>query len=174
MLEARLKKAIHEIPDFPKPGISFKDISPLFLQPQLLEQMLEASLEQLKSLQIDAVAGIESRGFLLGVPLARALGVPFVMLRKAGKLPRATWKQAYGLEYGSAEIEIHKDDIQQGQRILIHDDLIATGGTAQAAAQLVEKAGAKVCGFHFLVGLSFLSGTKKLLPYGPVKQLVQY
>jgi adenine phosphoribosyltransferase len=174
MLEARLKKVIQEIPDFPKPGISFKDISPLFLHPDLLQEMLAASLADVKDLKIDVVAGIESRGFLLGVPLAMALGVPFVPIRKVGKLPRATFKKSYGLEYGQAEIELHQSDIVPGQRVLIHDDLLATGGTAQAAAQLIQRTGAEISGFHFLLNLSFLSGAATLEPYAPVKYLVGY
>ncbi len=174
MLEQKIKSVIKEVPDFPKPGISFKDITPLLLEPTLVEEILEEMMVQVHPQQVEAVAGVESRGFLFGLPLAIKLGVPFIPLRKAGKLPRATLRETYALEYGEASIELHAEDISPGQRVLIHDDLLATGGTAKAAASLLQKAGAEICGFHFLVSLLFLSGADVLTPIAGVKQLVAY
>lgn len=164
-IQEKLVAAIRDVPDFPKPGILFKDISPIMLDAQLSNEVLDDLVNNYKEAQIDAVAGIESRGFLFGYPLAMRLGVPFILIRKQGKLPYKKTSHSYDLEYGSAVIEIHDDAVQAGQRVLIHDDLLATGGSAEAAAALIEKCGGKVAGFNFLVVLSFLNGENKLVPY---------
>ena len=134
-IEQRLQTAIRDVPDFPKPGILFKDISPIMLDATLSNDVVEHLFEQFKSQNIEAVAGIESRGFLFGYPLAMRLGIPFILIRKQGKLPYKKISHAYDLEYGSAVIEIHSDAVTEGQRVLIHDDLLATGGSAGAAAR---------------------------------------
>jgi adenine phosphoribosyltransferase len=162
MIKERVKNAIRDVVDFPRPGIVFKDITPIMLDPQLSKDIIANLLEQYKGQDIDAVAGIESRGFLFGYPLAMALDLPFIMIRKKGKLPYKKISQSYDLEYGSAEIEMHEDAFEKGQKILIHDDLLATGGSASAAAKLIQKCGGEVVGFHFLVGLDFLNGKEKL------------
>lgn len=164
-IQEKLVAAIRDVPDFPKPGILFKDISPIMLDAQLSNEVLDELVNNYKNEKIDAIAGIESRGFLFGYPLAMRLGVPFILIRKQGKLPYKKTSHSYDLEYGSAVIEIHDDAVQAGQRVLIHDDLLATGGSAEAAAALIEKCGGKVAGFNFLVGLSFLNGEEKLNKY---------
>jgi adenine phosphoribosyltransferase len=161
-LEDKLRSAIRDVPDFPKKGIVFKDISTIMLNPKLSNEVLEAMVAEYKDKDIDAVAGIESRGFLFGLPLALRLGIPFVLVRKEGKLPFKKISHAYQLEYGSATIEMHIDAISKGTKVLIHDDLLATGGSAEAAAHLIEKCGGKVFGFNFLVSLDFLDGHEKL------------
>jgi adenine phosphoribosyltransferase len=161
-IEQKLKAIIRDVPDFPKPGILFKDISTIMLNPTFSKELLNHLVEIYRDQRIEAVAGIESRGFLFGYPLAMELGVPFVLIRKEGKLPYKKIKHAYDLEYGSAVVEIHDDAIEKGQHVLIHDDLLATGGSADAAAELVKKCGGKIAGFNFLVGLSFLNGEEKL------------
>jgi adenine phosphoribosyltransferase len=161
-IEDKLKAIIRDVPDFPKPGILFKDISTIMLNPEISKEVLNHLKELYLEQQIDAVAGIESRGFLFGYPLAMALGVPFILIRKEGKLPYKKLKYSYDLEYGSAVIEIHEDAVIPGQRVLIHDDLLATGGSANAAAELIKKCGGQIAGFNFLVGLSFLNGEEKL------------
>ncbi len=171
----KIKSAIRNIPDFPKPGINFKDITPIFQDPQLVSEIVEELKKKYSGKGIEGVAGIESRGFLLGVPLAAALGVPFIMIRKKGKLPYHTVSHQYSLEYGTAEIEMHIDAVSEGQNILIHDDLLATGGSASAAAELIIAQGAKVVGFDFLIGLSFLEGKKNLLEYSNnISNFVEY
>src|SRR5476651_1030152 len=137
MIEQQIKAAIRDIPDFPKPGIVFKDITPILKDPALCDKILDAFVEQLKDTPIDVVAGVESRGFLFGLSLAGRLGVPFIPVRKAGKLPFTIKQKVYELEYGTATIELHTDAFEPGQRILIHDDLLATGGTVTAASQLI-------------------------------------
>jgi adenine phosphoribosyltransferase len=161
-IEQKLKAIIRDVPDFPKPGILFKDISTIMLNPTFSKELLNHLVEIYRDQRIEAVAGIESRGFLFGYPLAMELGVPFVLIRKEGKLPYKKIKHAYDLEYGSAVVEIHEDAIEKGQHVLIHDDLLATGGSADAAAELVKKCGGEIAGFNFLVGLSFLNGEEKL------------
>jgi adenine phosphoribosyltransferase len=161
-IEQKLKAIIRDVPDFPKPGILFKDISTIMLNPTFSKELLNHLVEIYRDQRIEAVVGIESRGFLFGYPLAMELGVPFVLIRKEGKLPYKKIKHAYDLEYGSAVVEIHEDAIEKGQHVLIHDDLLATGGSADAAAELVKKCGGKIAGFNFLVGLSFLNGEEKL------------
>ena len=161
-IEEKLKEAIRDIPDFPKQGIVFKDITPIMMNSKLSNDVVDHLYNLYKDQSLDAVAGIESRGFLFGYPLAMRLGVPFVLIRKKGKLPYEKISHDYNLEYGSATIEMHTDAVGKGQRVLIHDDLLATGGSAEAAALLIEKAGGEVVGFNFLVALSFLDGEKKL------------
>src|SRR5476651_1204813 len=136
MIAQQIKTAIRDIPDFPKPGIIFKDITPILKDPALCGHIVDAFVEQLKNIRIDAVAGIESRGFLFGLTLANKLGVPFVPVRKAGKLPYSIKQKVYELEYGTATIELHTDAFEPGQHVLIHDDLLATGGTVNAASDL--------------------------------------
>lgn len=161
-IENKIKAIIRDVPDFPKEGIIFKDITPIMLDAQLSVEIVDHLYETYKDQNIEAVAGIESRGFLFGYPLAMRLGVPFVLIRKKGKLPYDKISHSYDLEYGSAVIEMHTDAISRGQRVLIHDDLLATGGSANAAAHLVQKCGGEVVAFHFLVGLDFLNGKEKL------------
>jgi adenine phosphoribosyltransferase len=164
-IQERLKTSIRDVADFPKPGILFKDISTIMLDAELSQDVLNHLVETYKDAQLDAIAGIESRGFLFGFPLAIKLGLPFILIRKEGKLPYNKIKHAYDLEYGSAVIEMHSDAVQANQRVLIHDDLLATGGSAGAAAELIQKSGAEVAGFSFLVELSFLEGQEKLKQY---------
>ena len=161
-LECEIKAVIRDVPNFPKDGILFKDISTLLLQPELSNKILDALVAHYQHQEIDAIAGIESRGFLFGYALALRLNKPFVLIRKAGKLPADKISQNYALEYGSASIEIHNDAIPKGARVLIHDDLLATGGSAEAAALLIQKAGGVVAGFSMLIELSFLNGAQRL------------
>jgi len=164
MIQQQIKDAIRDIHDFPKPGIIFKDITPILKDPALCENISDAFLERLKGEQIDAIAGVESRGFLFGLTLATKLGVPFIPVRKAGKLPYSIRQKVYELEYGTATIEIHTDAFKPGDRILIHDDLLATGGTVTATSELIQEMGGIVAGFSFVVGLSFLNGMEKIAP----------
>ena len=149
-LPERLRAAIRNVPDFPKPGILFRDITTFLARPDLLREAVEAMGEHFAD-HFDVVAGIESRGFILGAPLAVSRGVPFVPLRKPGKLPAAVYRESYALEYGTDALEVHRDAFASGARVLIVDDLLATGGTAVASACLVETAGASVVGLAFLV-----------------------
>ncbi|GAA4903339.1 adenine phosphoribosyltransferase [Mucilaginibacter defluvii] len=162
MIAQKIKQAIRDIPDFPKPGVVFKDITPILKDAELCSVITDAFVEQLKGKHIDAVAGVESRGFLFGLTLANKLGVPFVPVRKAGKLPFAVKQKVYDLEYGTATIELHTDAFEPGARILIHDDLLATGGTVSAASELIQEMGGKVAGFTFVVGLGFLNGRERI------------
>jgi adenine phosphoribosyltransferase len=164
MIAQQIKTAIRDIPDFPKPGIIFKDITPILKDPVLCLDIVDAFVDELKDIRIDAIAGIESRGFLFGLMLATKLGVPFVPVRKAGKLPFTIKQKAYKLEYGTATIELHTDAFEPGQNILIHDDLLATGGTALAASELIQEMGGVVAGFSFVVELGFLNGRERLTP----------
>ena len=165
MISERLDKAIREVPNFPKEGINFKDITPLLMDAQLTNNIIDTFINQLNGIKLDAIVGIESRGFLFGFLLANKMGVPFIPIRKVGKLPGETLKYKYDLEYGSAEVEVHKSDINTGWNVLVHDDLLATGGTACAAAELILRLGAKVAGFAFVVSLDFLNGKEKLKQY---------
>lgn len=170
----QLNQTIENIPDFPKQGIQFKDISPIFLNPKLYQSVIDDMAEFSRG-KIDAVCGIESRGYLFGIAIAVKLGVPFILIRKKGKLPPPFIGIAYDLEYGSAEIEMREGQLKPGQRVLIHDDLLATGGTTEAAAKLVEKAGGTVTQFSFLIALKDLQGTKKLAPFNAeVYSLLEY
>lgn len=164
MIEDQIKSAIRDIPDFPKPGIVFKDITPILKDPVLCENILDAFVAKLKDTRIDVIAGVESRGFLFGLSLACRLGVPFIPVRKAGKLPYTIRQKAYKLEYGTAVIEMHIDAFEPGQHVLIHDDLLATGGTVTAASELIYEMGGIVAGFAFVVGLGFLNGKERIEP----------
>lgn len=157
-----LKKLIRNVPDFPIPGINFKDITTLLKDPVGMEKTLDKLYEVSKNKGINKVIGIESRGFIFGGALAVKLGAGFIPVRKPGKLPAATISETYLLEYGEDKIEIHKDAIQPGDKILLHDDLLATGGTMEAACKLVEKIGAEIIQISFLIELSFLKGREKL------------
>jgi adenine phosphoribosyltransferase len=164
MIQQQIKAAIRDIHDFPKPGIIFKDITPILKDPGLCDSIVDAFAEGLKDAKIDAIAGVESRGFLFGLTLATRLGVPFLPIRKAGKLPHTVTQKVYELEYGTATIELHTDAFKPGDRILIHDDLLATGGTVTAASELIQDMGGVVAGFTFVVGLGFLNGLEKISP----------
>lgn len=161
-IDLKLKRVIRDVPNFPKDGIIFKDITPIMMNPELSNEVLDHLTNVYANSGINAVAGIESRGFLFGYALAMRLNVPFILIRKKGKLPYNKLSHDYDLEYGSATIEMHVDALQNGHKVLIHDDLLATGGSAEAAAILIQKAGGEVYGFNFLVGLNFLNGSKKL------------
>jgi adenine phosphoribosyltransferase len=160
-LESNIKAAIRDVPDFPKPGIMFKDITPIFENQGLCNEIVDGFIASI-SVKPDAIVGIESRGFLFDLLLANKMNIPFVLVRKAGKLPYKTISYEYELEYGKAKIEMHTDSIKKDWNVLIHDDLLATGGTAEAAAHLIKQQGATVCGFNFVVGLDFLNGKQKL------------
>lgn len=175
MLDFKLKSIIRDVPDFPKPGILFKDITPLYTSPILLKECIVEIQHQFKGYKIDAIAGIEARGFLTGILLAEAMGLPFIPIRKAGKLPYHKISKSYELEYGSATIEMHKDALHKGDKVLIHDDLLATGGSAEAAANLVTQTEADVIGFSFIIDLPFLGGNERLKKSGKViHSLVSY
>ena len=157
-----LCRLIRSVPDFPKPGIVFRDITPLLADPAGLDQAIAQLAEPYRDRKIDLVAAIESRGFIFGVAVARQLGVGFVPIRKPGKLPAATTKVSYELEYGLDSVEIHTDAISPGQRVLLVDDLLATGGTMAAACQLVTGLGAEIVAIAFVIELAFLNGRDKL------------
>ena len=164
----RFKQTIRDVKDFPKEGIIFKDITPILSDSILSRDVLELLKNQVNGLKIDAVVGIESRGFLFGMLLSQALEVPFIPIRKKGKLPYKTLSYRYDLEYGSAEVEMHVDALQKGMSVLIHDDLLATGGTAAAAAELSIQCGANISAFSFLIDLEFLQGKKMLEKYSDI------
>lgn len=175
MLEARIKSTIRDVPDFPKPGIIFKDITPVLEDPKLSNDIVDLFCEIVRPWGVDALVGVESRGFLYGMAMAMRLGVPFISVRKQGKLPYTTQSHSYDLEYGSATVEMHVDSITPGWNVLIHDDLLATGGTSAAAAELVQSQGGTVAGFAFLVALGFLDGHRKLLQYSErIQSLAHY
>ncbi len=157
-----LRSTIRDIPDFPKKGIIFKDITTLLKDPQALKTALDKMHEAVKGMKIDKIVALESRGFLFGMHLAYSLGLGFIPIRKPGKLPAETITEEYALEYGTDKIQIHKDALQKGEKVLIVDDLLATGGTAEGAVKLVKKLGAEVAGLLFLIELSFLKGREKL------------
>lgn len=168
-----LKETIRDVPDFPKKGIIFKDITTLLKNPEALSFAVEELYNLAKNIKINKVAGIESRGFILGGILAEKLKAGFVPIRKPGKLPSEKLSESYSLEYGTDSIEIHKDAIVPGDIVLLHDDLLATGGTMKAACNLVEKLGGKVVLVSFLIELSFLKGREKLREYD-IHSLIQY
>ena len=162
LLQARFAQAVVDVPNFPKPGVVFKDLAGLWGDPQLSKEVVAFLVQEAMHWNVEAVAGIESRGFLLGMPLAMALDVPFILVRKAGKLPGKVLQQGYALEYGESVLEVQADLLHPGQRILVHDDVLATGGTAEACAELFKRAGAEVVGWSFLLELSFVLGRQRL------------
>jgi len=165
MIASKIKHTVRDVHDFPKPGIIFKDITPILKDYKLCAEISRELMLQVQDLEIDVVAGIESRGFLFGPQLAQLLQVPFVPIRKAGKLPYKTIQESYDLEYGSAIIECHEDALLKGQRVLIHDDLLATGGTVVAATKLIQQLRAELVGYSFIISLDFLNGKDRLKPY---------
>lgn len=175
MLAETIKKVIRDVPDFPKPGIIFKDITPILMDPELTRNIVNEMANEVSTLNLDAIVGIESRGFWFGIMLANKLNIPFIPIRKKGKLPYKTISYSYDLEYGSAEIEMHEDAINEGWNVLIHDDLLATGGTAQASAELILMQKASVAGFSFMVELDFLNGSQILSKYSQnISSLVHF
>lgn len=173
MTQLRLSETIREVPDFPKPGILFYDITTLLNNGPAFHQAITSIVDRYKDHPIDAVVGIESRGFIFSAPVAYQLGVGLVPVRKPGKLPTATYHMEYALEYGTNTLEIHQDALRPGSRVLIVDDLLATGGTVAATCALVEKLGAQVEEIAFLIELTFLHGREKLGTY-PIFSLIQY
>ncbi|HEU4716457.1 MAG TPA: adenine phosphoribosyltransferase [Bacteroidia bacterium] len=170
-----IRNIIRNVPDFPKPGILFKDITPLLQDPKTGAAIISEFRKRLEGVRVDAILGVESRGFLFGYALALQMGVPFVPVRKSGKLPWKTIGTEYELEYGKAKIEMHEDALKPGSKVIIHDDLLATGGTAAAAARLVQMAECEVSAFAFVVELGFLEGRKNLADHsGTVISLVEY
>lgn len=161
-LADRLRAAIVDVPDYPKPGILFRDLTPVYQDPALLREITAFGVARAREWGAEAVAGIESRGFMLGATMAMEAGLPFVMIRKKDKLPRERLAESYALEYGEATIEAHVDSFARGQKVALVDDLLATGGTAAAAAKLVERLGATTAGFLFIVELTFLKGRERL------------
>jgi adenine phosphoribosyltransferase len=175
MIQDKLKQEIRDIVDFPKPGIVFKDITPLLKDAALCSEMVDAIIDQLQGIEIDAIAGIESRGFLFGFLLANRLGLPFIPIRKQGKLPFKTVSESYALEYGQATIEIHEDAFEKGSRILVHDDLLATGGTVVAASKLIERLGGEIVAYSFIISLDFLKAKGRLSRFSDnIFSLVSY
>lgn len=175
MIAERLDKIIRNVQDFPKEGILFKDITPIFSDPELCRDVVKEFAARVVSMRPEAIAGIEARGFLFGFLLAQELNIPFTPIRKAGKLPYRKYFREYALEYGTAKIEMHTDAVRPGQRVVLHDDLLATGGSAEAAAELILEAGGELAGFAFLVDLDFLKGREKLARFAkPIESLVVY
>lgn len=173
MPELLASSLIRDVPDFPKPGIVFKDITPVLQCAPAVQEAVDLLASDARTKGAEVVVGIESRGFVFGVPVALALGIPFVMARKLGKLPYDRITEEYALEYGTNTVEMHTDSVTPGQRAYIVDDLLATGGTAAAAARLIERLNGSVAGFGFLVELTFLGGREVLLGY-PVQALIEY
>jgi adenine phosphoribosyltransferase len=163
-LDSHLRGLIREIPDFPRPGVGFKDITPLLADPTALAHGVRGLAEYARPLEVDCVVAAEARGFLLGPALALELGAGFVLARKPGKLPYETVSAEYLLEYGAGQLEVHTDALSAGKRVLVHDDLLATGGTAAALCELVEQLGGEVVGCGFLIELAFLNGRERLAP----------
>jgi adenine phosphoribosyltransferase len=168
-----LSRFIRDVPDFPQPGILFRDITPLLKDAGALHYVVDTFTEHYRHSGVTAVVSIESRGFLFGAPLAYNLGLPLVPVRKPGKLPAAVMSVEYSLEYGTGQLDIHKDALTEKDRVVIIDDLLATGGTAKGSAQLVEMLGAKVEGFAFLIELGFLNGRETLAGY-EIESLIRY
>lgn len=164
---------VRDVPDFPKPGILFKDITPVTQSYAAFKEVIDTLAEWARTRQVDTIIGIEARGFMFGAPLALELGVGFVPVRKLGKLPYNRVAEEYALEYGTNTVEMHADSVKRGERVLIVDDVLATGGTAAAAARLVERLGGEVVGFGFLLELGFLEGRKVLSAYD-VHSLLRY
>lgn len=168
MIDQKIKSTVRDVKDFPKEGIIFKDITPILKDQKLCTEIVEAFVEQLQAVDFDVIAGIESRGFLFGLMLANKLNKPFIPIRKAGKLPYKTIQQSYDLEYGSAVIEMHEDAFKAGQKVLIHDDLLATGGTVEATSLLIQKLQGEIAGFSFLISLDFLNGKERLKKFSKI------
>ena len=173
MADLLAKALVRDVPDFPKPGILFKDITPVLESPAALREVVAKMAEDARKAGADVIVGIESRGFLFGVPVALELDLPFALARKLGKLPAEKIREEYDLEYGTNTIEMHADAIRPGQRAYLVDDLLATGGTAAAAARLVKRLGGEVVGYGFLIELGFLDGRKSLSD-APVAALLEY
>ncbi len=174
-MEEKLKAIIRDVPDFPSPGIVFKDITPLLQHADLVNLAIEQFVEQLQDVEFDVIAGIESRGFLFGFLLAQRLNKPFIPIRKQGKLPYHTISESYKLEYGQATIEIHEDAFPAGTKVLIHDDLLATGGTVVAASKLIEKLQGVVAAYCFVISLDFLNSVGRLSRFSDkVFSLIHY
>lgn len=161
-IHERVRDAVTDVPDFPKPGILFKDITPVCADPELFRDVTRHFAQALAGKGITHIAAIESRGFIFGAPLALEMGIPLVIVRKPGKLPRPTISVSYGLEYGTDTLHIHDDALKAGDKVLVVDDVLATGGTAKATGELVEKCGAAVAAYAFLIELAFLDGRPKL------------
>lgn len=172
-MDQSLAAYIRNVPDFPQPGIQFKDITTLLKEPDALRRATDGLVALVRGMAVDKVVGIESRGFIFGPLLADRLSAGFVPARKAGRLPGATVEASYALEYGTAQLALHQDAIEAGERVLIHDDLLATGGTARAASRLVEQLGGEVVQICFLMELNFLNGRRQLADY-PVRSLIGY
>ncbi len=170
---AELAAAIRNVPDFPKPGIQFKDITPVLADARLFEGAMSLLVEAHRSANVQKVVGIDARGFIFGAVAAIKLGAGFVPVRKKGKLPWNTHEQSYDLEYGSATVAVHVDAVKAGERVLLVDDLLATGGTAAATVRLLEKLGAQIVGLDFLIELKFLAGRERLSGH-PVRSLISY
>lgn len=168
-----LKSLIRDIPDFPQPGILFRDITTLLKDPEGLQYTIKSLAEKCRGFSADYIVGMESRGFIFGTPLAYELGIGFIPVRKPGKLPAAVYTVEYDLEYGTDRLEIHQDALPSGSRVLIVDDLIATGGTASATAQLVQQSGSILVGFAFIIELQGIAGRKRL-PEVPIVTLIEY
>lgn len=166
-IQDQIRALIRNVPDFPKPGILFKDITPLMSNPTVSKEIVKFLAKQYAKENPNAIAGIESRGFFFGPSVAQELNLPFIPIRKKGKLPYKTISYSYDLEYGTAEIEMHEDAVEENWKVIVHDDLLATGGTAYAAAKLIEEAGGSVAAFGFLIELNFLNGKEKLKPICP-------
>jgi adenine phosphoribosyltransferase len=169
----KVRATIRDVPDFPKKGIIFKDITPVLADGELLRSVIDAFVDHWRLEPIDKVLGIESRGFIVGAPLAYALGLGLVVVRKIGKLPPQTLQESYSLEYGTSALEIRADAIAPGERVLVMDDLLATGGTAEAAGKLVRRQQGVLVGYSFLVELAFLNGARRLGP-DKVHALIRY
>ncbi|MBS1680224.1 MAG: adenine phosphoribosyltransferase [Bacteroidetes bacterium] len=161
-LEETIKSLLRTVPNFPKEGVMFKDITPLLSNPGAVKKTVEAITAHFSDKNIQALAAVEARGFIFGSLIAQELNIPFIPVRKAGKLPYKKFIETYSLEYGDASIEMHEDAIEKGTRVLLHDDLLATGGTATAAGHLVQRLGGVVAGYSFIINLSFLPGEKLL------------
>lgn len=175
ILERTIKSTIRDIVDFPQPGIVFKDITPLLKDTELCKAIVQTIANQLRPLQPDAIACLDSRGFWFGLSIAMELGIPMIPIRKKGKLPYETVYEEYALEYGTNTIEMHTDAIEPGWRVVIHDDILATGGTAEATSKLIRKSQGEIVAYSFLIELNFLAGKDKLTPYcSTIQSLINY
>lgn len=168
-----IKNSIRNIPDYPKPGIQFKDITTALKDPKIFKQIIDLFVKEYKNQQIDYIVGIEARGFIFASALAYMLGCGFIPIRKSGKLPADVLSQEYELEYGTDKIEIHKDALQKGDKVLVIDDLLATGGTIHAAIKLIEQTEAQIIGLAFLIELKELGGRQKLEKFAPIFSLLE-